>query len=134
MQHLIPRWQDADKHRRLKIIMSDRPDLINSEMGGVAFNSVDQCFEQALLKQMFSDIIPVRIEFNTRFFVTIDPAAGGEHSDFAMVSFTCSYGVYKVFSPCSPCFCLFFWGCLFCVGCVPLEMLPQGFTTALPAF
>jgi len=98
MQHLIPRWQDADKHRRLKIIMSDRPDLINSEMGGVAFNSVDQCFKQALLKQMFSDIIPVRIEFNTRFFVTIDPAAGGEHSDFAMVSFTCSYGIYKVAS------------------------------------
>ena len=97
MQHLIPRWQDADKHRRLKIIMSDRPDLINSEMGGVAFNSVDQCFKQALLKQMFSDVIPVRIEFNTRFFVTIDPAAGGEHSDFAMVSFTCSHGIYKVF-------------------------------------
>jgi len=97
MQHLIPRWQDADKHRRLKIIMSDRPDLINSEMGGVAFNSVDQCFKQALLKQMFSDAIPVRIEFNTRFFVTIDPAAGGEHSDFAMVSFTCSHGIYKVY-------------------------------------
>jgi len=87
--------------------MSDRPDLINSEMGGVAFNSVDQCFKQALLKQMFSDIIPVRIEFNTRFFVTIDPAAGGEHSDFAMVSFTCSYGVYKVFSAGSPRFCFF---------------------------
>ena len=76
--------------------MSDHPDLINSEMGGVAFNSVDQCFKQALLKQMFSDAIPVRIEFNTRFFVTIDPAAGGEHSDFAMVSFMCSHGIYKV--------------------------------------
>ena len=98
MQHLIPRWQD--KHRRLKIIMSDRPDLINSEMGGVAFNSVDQCFKQVLLKQMFSDIIPVRIEFNTRFFVTIDPAAGGEHSDFAMVSFMCIYGIYKVRAMC----------------------------------
>jgi len=96
MQHLIPRWQDADKHRRLKIIMSDRPDLINSEMNGVAFNSVDQCFKQSLLKQMFQEIIPLRIEFSTRFFVTIDPAAGGEHSDFAMVSFTCSHGIYKV--------------------------------------
>lgn len=25
MNHLIPRWQDSDKHRRLKTIMSDRP-------------------------------------------------------------------------------------------------------------
>jgi len=96
MQHLIPRWQDADKHRRLKIIMSDRPDLINSEMGGVAFNSVDQCFKQSLLKQMFNEPIPLRIDFNTRFFVTVDPAAGGEHSDFAMVSFSYSHGIFKV--------------------------------------
>ena len=92
----VPRWQDADKHRRLKIIMSDRPDLINSEMGGVAFNSVDQCFKQTLLKQMFEETIPLHIDFNTQFFVTIDPAAGGEHSDFAMVSFTCNHGIYKV--------------------------------------
>ena len=98
MQHLIPRWQDADKHRRLKIIMSDRPDLINSEMGGVAFNSVDQCFKQSLLKQMFNETIPLNIEFNTRFFVTVDPAAGGEHSDFAMVSFTYCHGIFKVIS------------------------------------
>jgi len=100
MQHLIPRWQDADKHRRLKIIMSDRPDLINSEMGGVACNSVDQCFKQALLKQMFEEVIPLQIDFSSRFYVTIDPAAGGEHSDFAMVSFTCNHGVYKVFIAC----------------------------------
>jgi len=102
MQHLIPRWQDADKHRRLKIIMSDRPDLINSEMGGVAFNSVDQCFKQSLLKQMFNESIPLRIEYNTRFFVTVDPAAGGEHSDFAMVSFSYCHGIFKVRSP-HPC-------------------------------
>jgi hypothetical protein len=78
--------------------MSDRPDLINSEMGGVAFNSVDQCFKQSLLKQMFNETIPLNIEFNTRFFVTVDPAAGGEHSDFAMVSFTYCHGIFKVIS------------------------------------
>ena len=79
--------------------MSDRPDLINSEMGGVAFNSVDQCFKQSLLKQMFNESIPLRIEYNTRFFVTVDPAAGGEHSDFAMVSFSYCHGIFKVRSP-----------------------------------
>jgi len=96
MQHLIPRWQDADKHRRLKLIMSDRPDLINSEMGGVAFSSIDQCFKPALLKKMFDEQIPLTIDFNTRFFVTVDPAAGGQNSDFALVSFTVCSGVYKV--------------------------------------
>ena len=73
-------------------------------MGGVAFNSVDQCFKQSLLKQMFNESIPLRIEFNTRFFVTVDPAAGGEHSDFAMVSFSYCHGICKVRSS-HPCCC-----------------------------
>ena len=33
LQHLIPRWQDEEKHRRLKTIMSDRPDLIGQSSG-----------------------------------------------------------------------------------------------------
>jgi hypothetical protein len=89
-------WQDADKHRRLKIIMSDRPDLINSEMGGVAFSSIDQCFKQNDLKRMFNVTIQISICSATPFFVTVDPAAGGENSDFAVVSFTVAHGLYKV--------------------------------------
>jgi len=89
-------WQDADKHRRLKIIMSDRPDLINSEMGGVAFSSIDQCFKQNDLKRMFNVTIQISISSGTPFFVTVDPAAGGENSDFAVVSFTVAHGLYKV--------------------------------------
>jgi len=88
--------QDADKHRRLKIIMNDRPDLINSEMGGVAFSSIDQCFKQNDLKKMFSINIQFTITSGTPFFVTVDPAAGGENSDFAIVSFTVRHGSYKV--------------------------------------
>jgi hypothetical protein len=88
--------QDADKHRRLKIIMSDRPDLINSEMGGVAFSSIDQCFKQNDLKKMFTINIQFTISSGTPFFVTVDPAAGGENSDFAIVSFTVRHGLYKV--------------------------------------
>lgn len=96
MQHLIPRWQDGDKHRRLKTIMSDRPDLIVSEMGGVAFSSVNQCFRYCDLKRMFESSIPMRIEWNTLFFVCVDPCAGGEHSDFAVVSFVYLFGSYQV--------------------------------------
>jgi len=77
--------------------MSDRPDLINSEMGGVAFSSIDQCFKQNDLKRMFTITIQISIVSCTPFFVTVDPAAGGENSDFAVVSFTVAHGLYKVF-------------------------------------
>jgi len=76
--------------------MSDRPDLINSEMGGVAFNSIDACFKQVDLKRMFNQSIQITIPTGNTFFVTVDPAAGGENSDFAVVSFTMLHGVYKV--------------------------------------
>ena len=32
MLHLIPRWQSSARHERLKAVMSDRPDLIQSEL------------------------------------------------------------------------------------------------------
>jgi len=102
LQHLIPRWQDGDKHRRLKTIMSDRPDLIVSEMGGVAFSSVDQCFRYCDLKRMFESPIPMTLEWETPFFVCVDPCAGGEHSDFAVVSFVYVYGSYQVPPPPPP--------------------------------
>ena len=76
--------------------MSEHPDLINSEMGGVAGNSVDKYLKQSRLKQMFKKTIPIRIEFNTPFFVTVDLAASGEHSDFAMVLFSYNHGIFKV--------------------------------------
>lgn len=54
LQHLIPRWQDEEKHRRLKTIMSDRPDLINSELGGMAVAGTDQCFKQVRLSVAYT--------------------------------------------------------------------------------
>ena len=96
MAHLIPRWQDGDKHRRLKTIMSDRPDLINSELGGVAIGNQDQCFRAVDLKRAFDEAVPMEIKMTTPFFVTIDPCAGGEHSDFALVTTVISHGVFQV--------------------------------------
>ena len=32
MLHLVPQWQSSARHERLKAIMSDRPDLIQSEL------------------------------------------------------------------------------------------------------
>jgi hypothetical protein len=96
MAHLIPRWQDSDKHRRLKIIMSDRSDLINSELGGIAVGNCDQAFKAVDLKRAFSSTIYLNIPTQMDFYVCIDPCAGGEHSDFACVSFLICNGITKI--------------------------------------
>lgn len=44
MLHLVPSWQSSEKHVRLKKVMEDRPDLIASELSGLAFDSLQQCF------------------------------------------------------------------------------------------
>ena len=92
--------QDEDKHRRLKTIMSDRPDLIVSEMGGVAFSSVDQCFRAVDIMRMFETTIPIEMRWDSVIYVCVDPCAGGEHSDFAVVSFVFTNGIYQVYIIC----------------------------------
>jgi hypothetical protein len=42
MLHLVPMWQSEERHRKLKIMMQDRPDLIQSELAGLAFDSLQQ--------------------------------------------------------------------------------------------
>ena len=99
--------QDEEKHRRLKTIMSDRPDLINSELGGMAVAGTDQCFKQAYLKRMFADMMPLNVDYSHPFYVSVDPAAGGEKSDFAVISFWIHRGVYQASFYCF--FCMHTW-------------------------
>ena len=47
MLHLVPVWQSEERHRKLKIMMQDRPDLIQSELAGLAFDSLQQVFRKA---------------------------------------------------------------------------------------
>ena len=96
LQHLIPRWQDEEKHRRLKTIISYRPDLINSELGGMSVSGTTQCFKTAYLQRMFSPTDSCCLTFGQDFFVSVDPMAGGEKSDFAVVAFAIHRGVYQV--------------------------------------
>ena len=88
--------QDEEKHRQLKTIMSDRPDLINSELGGMAVSGTTQCFKALYLQRMFSPADAAVLTFEQDFFVSVDPMAGGEKSDFAVVSFAIHRGVYQV--------------------------------------
>jgi hypothetical protein len=98
MLHLVPRWQSADRHVKLKTIMQDRPDLIESELSGLAFDSLQQIFKPALLDIMFSQPCPPPI-INEDVHLFIDPAAGGPFSDYAVLTVTRQKGLVTVRRP-----------------------------------
>jgi hypothetical protein len=79
--------------------MQDRPDLIESELSGLAFDSCQQIFKSKLLDIMFSQEPPIPV-LNEPVYLFIDPAGGGPHSDYAIVSVTRQKGLLTV-SPCS---------------------------------
>lgn len=99
--HLVPRWQSSDKHRRLKKVMEDRPDLIQSELAGLAFDSLQQAFAAADIDRMFAQQPPDE-KFGQPLFIVIDPAAGGPQSDYAIVSFTRDRGIITALPPALP--------------------------------
>ena len=72
-------------------MMQDRPDLIQSELAGLAFDSLQQVFRKADIKIAMA-IQPMAFETNNTVFVVIDPAAGGPQSDYAVVSLCRSRG------------------------------------------
>ena len=102
MLHLVPSWQSAERHRKLKIMMQDRPDLIQSELAGLAFDSLQQVFRKQDLILMF-DTSALTLTLNQTVWIVIDPAAGGPQSDYALVSICRIKGciVVRVPSPCS---------------------------------
>jgi len=75
MLHLVPRWQSSERHIRLKTIMQDRPDLIESELSGLAFDAMQTCFREKDIAVMF-DQAALAPEFSQTIYVVIDPAAG----------------------------------------------------------
>ena len=86
MLHLVPRWQSGERHRKLKTIMQDRPDLIESELSGIAFDSLQQCYRAEDIEAIFTqDPLPPLL--HDEIFIIIDPAAGGPGSDYSLVSF-----------------------------------------------
>ena len=87
MLHLVPSWQSSARHERLKAVMADRPDLIQSELSGLAFDSLQQCFRTADIEAMLAAEPPQPLTWAQPLFIAIDPAAGGPQSDFALVSF-----------------------------------------------
>lgn len=98
MLHLVPRWQSSDRHVKLKTIMQDRPDLIESELSGLAFDSNQQIFKTAHIETMFNQTPPPPV-LNEAIYLFIDPAAGGPQSDYAILSVTRQKGMLTVSDP-----------------------------------
>ena len=75
--------------------MQDRPDLIQSELAGLAFDSLQQVFRKCDIEMAFT-IDPLPVTLNTTVWLVIDPAAGGPQSDYAMVSICRERGTVMV--------------------------------------
>jgi hypothetical protein len=95
MLHLVPQWQSAERHRKLKVMMQDRPDLIKSELAGLAFDSLQQVFRKADIDGLFT-AQPLEFAKDQEVFLIIDPAAGGPTSDYAVVSLCRQRGIVTV--------------------------------------
>lgn len=98
------RWQSADRHLKLKTIMQDRPDLIESELSGLAFDSLQQVFKAEYIEVMFRQPVPPHV-INDDVHIFIDPAAGGPYSDYAVLSVTRQKGMITVRLP----MCVKYW-------------------------
>ena len=75
--------------------MEDRPDLIQSELTGMAFDSLQCVFRPADIEIMFTQEAPEPI-LNADIYLFIDPAAGGPQSDYAILSFQRIKGLVTV--------------------------------------
>lgn len=95
MLHLVPSWQSEERHRKLKIMMQDRPDLIQSELAGLAFDSLQQVFRKGDIALAF-DTKGLPYEEKQTIWMVIDPAAGGPQSDYAIVSIVRTKGCVQV--------------------------------------
>ena len=99
--HLVPSWQSAERHRKLKIMMQvcfrsfcfcmlrsllvdygdgvcvfinqDRPDLIQSELAGLAFDSLQQVFRKVDVAMMFDSPCMFAVQ-DQMIWIVIDPA------------------------------------------------------------
>ena len=75
--------------------MQDRPDLIQSELSGLAFDSLQCVFRPADVDIMFSQEAPEPV-LNADIYLFIDPAAGGPQSDYAILTFQRQKGLVTV--------------------------------------
>lgn len=77
------------------LTVQDRPDLIQSELAGLAFDSLQQVFRKQDIANMY-ELEPLPLEHKQTVFLVVDPAAGGPSSDYAIVSLVRTRGNVQV--------------------------------------
>ena len=87
---MLLRWKDVTHSKK-----QDRPDLIESELAGLAFDSNQQIFKTAHIEIMFNQPPPAPV-LNEAVYVFIDPAAGGPQSDYSVLAVTRQKGLLTV--------------------------------------
>ena len=70
-------------------------DLIQSELAGLAFDSLQQVFRKGDIALAF-DTAGLPYEERQTIWMVVDPAAGGPQSDYAVVSVVRSKGCVQV--------------------------------------
>lgn len=75
--------------------MQDRPDLIQSELAGLSFDSTQELFRASHLENMFSMVGPIP-PINSDLMLFCDPACGGPSSDYGLLSICRHQGVIMV--------------------------------------
>lgn len=73
----------------------DRPDLIQSELAGLAFDSLQQVFRKVDINFAF-ETAPLDALVDQTVWLVVDPAAGGPSSDFAVLSMSRQRGSVTV--------------------------------------
>jgi len=83
----LPYWQDEAQHNKLEKIMQDKCDTYLTETKGFLSNpNIRPAFPVKAVQRLMERKEIKELPMRTCFFVSVDPAAGGNLSDYAIVS------------------------------------------------
>jgi len=83
----LPYWQDESQHNKLEKIMQDRAEAFLTETKGLLSNpNIRPAFIKKDIEFWMKRLSISNIKPRASIFVSIDPAAGGSMSDYAIVS------------------------------------------------
>jgi hypothetical protein len=85
----LPYWQDASQHKKLEAIMQDKCDAyIRETKGGSGDPNIKPAFESRIVKRWMESKPVEKLPSGVPVvYTSVDPAAGGNMSDYAIVSF-----------------------------------------------
>jgi hypothetical protein len=82
----LPHWKPVERQALINTILANNPDLADRETRGVVKSSRRDMFEKAWVKKL-ADRPLYSFELKPSvIFIAIDPAGGGNMSDFAMAT------------------------------------------------